>query len=95
MRDDNDPFYTHDEFGRPLDAETVARRQVLKAWSRMSSDEFFAHMVELGVFRPDGTFAFGSPEPDPGGLADERPTDMRLISERMDWTDRLTSYRIG
>jgi hypothetical protein len=69
---DNDPFYTHDEFGRPLDPATIARRQVLKAWRRMSSEELLAHFVKLGIYKPDGTLADEYLGTEPSA---HRPTD--------------------
>ena len=39
--EEDDPFYTHDEFGRPLDPDSIARRQVLKELRRMSATELF------------------------------------------------------
>ena len=70
--DDDDPFYTHDQFGRPLDADSIARRQVLKWLKNMSVQEFKAHLIHIGMCKPDGTFIdeYLSTEP-----SAHRPTD--------------------
>jgi hypothetical protein len=73
VRSDDDPFYSHDEFGRPLDDDTVARRQVLKALGRMSPDEMFAHLVSLGIYNADGTLT--EHYRDNGEPSKHRPTD--------------------
>lgn len=66
-------FFEFDEFGRPLDAETRKRRAVLKGLMQMSNEDFFALLVELGLYNPDGTL----PEPyrDDSEPSKYRPTD--------------------
>jgi hypothetical protein len=70
--DDDDPFYTHDQFGRPLDPDSIARRQFLKELKHMSVDEFKALLIRIGMCKPDGTFIdeYLSTEP-----SAHRPTD--------------------
>jgi hypothetical protein len=71
--DEDDPFYKYDQFGRPLDADSIARRQMLKEWGRMSPEEMFDYLVRLDMLNPDGTL----PEPyrDNGEPSKYRPTD--------------------
>ncbi len=73
VRSDDDPFYTHDEFGRPLDADTVARRQMLKEWKHMSPEAMQAYLIRLGMLNADGSL----PEHyrDSGEPSKHRPTD--------------------
>jgi hypothetical protein len=73
VRDEDDPFYTHDEFGRPLDPDSIARRQMLKRLQQMSTPEFLAHLVKIGIHNPDGTLA--EPYRDNGEPSKHRPTD--------------------
>lgn len=73
MRDEDDPFYRYDDFGNPLDPDTIARRQVLKELRRMSATELLAHLVRLGIHNPDGTLA--EPYRDNGEPSKYRPTD--------------------
>lgn len=53
--DEDDPFYRFDEFGRPLDPDSIARRQVLKELRRKSPAELFELLVRFGIHNPDGT----------------------------------------
>jgi len=53
--DDDDPFYKYDEFGRPLDADTIARRQMLKEWKHMSVDQLRELFISVGTLNPDGS----------------------------------------
>jgi len=71
--EEDDPFYSHDEFGRPLDPDSIARRQVLKELRRLSPAELLEYLVRLGFYNPDGTL----PEPycDNGEPSKYRPTD--------------------
>jgi hypothetical protein len=71
--EDDDPFYRFDEFGRPLDPDSIARREVLKKLRNMSDAELFEYLVSRGFLNPDGTL----PEPyrDNGEPSKYRPTD--------------------
>jgi hypothetical protein len=48
-------FFEYDDFGRPLDPETRKRRAALKALLQLSNAEFFAHLVKVGIYHPDGS----------------------------------------
>ena len=71
--EDDDPFYYFDNFGRPLDADSIRRRQVLKRLRQMTPDELFAHLVKIGSLNADGSL----PEVyrDNGEPSKHRPTD--------------------
>jgi hypothetical protein len=73
VRAEDDPFYLYDDFGNPLDPDTIARRQVLKALRRMSITEQLACLIDLGIHNPDGTLA--EPYQDNGEPSKHRPTD--------------------
>ncbi len=71
--EEDDPFYSYDEFGRPLDPDSIARRQVLKKLWRMSSAELMEHLVRIGIYNPDGTLT--EHYRDNGEPSKYRPTD--------------------
>lgn len=66
-------FFEFDEFGRPLDEATRKRRAVLKELMKMSNAEFFALLVEQGIYNPDGTLT--EHYRDDGEPSKYRPTD--------------------
>jgi hypothetical protein len=72
-RADDDPFYTHDEFGRPLDPASIRRRQFLKQLRHMPPEEFKARLIRLGIIHPDGTLT--EHYCDNGEPSAHRPTD--------------------
>lgn len=69
----DESFFEYDDFGRPLDPETRERRANLKKLLQLSSEEFFAFLVEVGIHNPDGTLT--EHYRDDGEPSKYRPTD--------------------
>ena len=66
-------FFEYDHLGRPLDPGTRKRRAALKELMQMSPQEFFALLVDQGIYHPDGTLT--EHYRDNGEPSKYRPTD--------------------
>jgi hypothetical protein len=66
-------FFEYDDFGRPLDANHRQLRANLRKMMQLSSAEFFAFLVEIGIYNPDGTLT--EHYADNGEPSKHRPTD--------------------